>query len=150
MLLHADGIFSQGARITMTRASTCGSIPVAAMTVAAVLHAGSLERAYASPSVAATSLTFKGPTEDTRHGPVQVSITVKSKKIVNVKAAIAPNEDGRSPFLQTRAVPVLKQEVLKAQSSKIDEVSGATETSDAYIQSLQSAIKKAQKARAFK
>jgi uncharacterized protein with FMN-binding domain len=44
----------------------------------------------------------------------------------------------------------LKQEVLKAQSSKIDEVSGATETSDAYIQSLQSAIKKARKAKALK
>jgi uncharacterized protein with FMN-binding domain len=127
------------------------SIPVAAVTAAAMLQtAGTLERAHASSLAAGTSLTFKGPSEDTRHGPVQVSITVKSKKIVNVKATIAPNEDGRSPFLQSRAVPVLKQEVLKAQSSKIDEVPGATETSDAYIQSLQSAIKKARKAKALK
>jgi uncharacterized protein with FMN-binding domain len=135
----------------MKRHYTYRSIPVAVMTAAAVLQAGgSLERAHASALGSSTSQTFKGPTEDTRHGPVQVSIVVKSKKIVNVKASIAPNEDGRSPFLQTRAVPLLKQEVLTAQSSKIDEISGATETSDAYIQSLQSAIKKARKAKALK
>jgi uncharacterized protein with FMN-binding domain len=39
---------------------------------------------------------------------------------------------------------------LTAQSAKIDVVSGATETSEAYIQSLQSAIKKARKAKALK
>jgi uncharacterized protein with FMN-binding domain len=127
------------------------SMPVAVMSVAAVLGAaGSLQSAHASRPNAGSSQTFKGPTEDTRHGPVQVSIVVKSKKIVNVKAGIAPNEDGRSPFLQSHAVPMLKQEVLTAQSAKINEVSGATETSDAYIQSLQSAIKKARKANALK
>jgi uncharacterized protein with FMN-binding domain len=126
------------------------SMPIAVMTVAAALQTtGSLQSAHASALHAASAQTFKGPTEVTRHGPVQVSIVVKSKKIVNVKAAIAPNEDGRSPFLQSRAVPVLKQEILKAQSAKINEVSGATETSDAYIQSLQSAIKKARKAKAL-
>jgi uncharacterized protein with FMN-binding domain len=127
------------------------SMPVAVMSVAAVLGAaGSMQSAHASRPNTGSSQTFKGPTEDTRHGPVQVSIMVKSKKIVNVKATIAPNEDGRSPFLQSRAVPVLKQEVLTAQNAKINTVSGATETSDAYIQSLQSAIKKARKAKALK
>lgn len=38
---------------------------------------------------------------------------------------------------------MLVQETLKAQSYNIDEVSGATDTSDAYMQSLQSALKKA-------
>jgi uncharacterized protein with FMN-binding domain len=126
-------------------------MPAVVMTTVTVLGAaGSRDVVHASPLHAGTTKTFKGPTEDTRHGPVQVSIAVKSKKIVNVKATIAPNEDGRSPFLQSRAVPVLKQEVLTAQSAKIDTVSGATETSDAYIQSLQSAIKQARKAKALK
>jgi hypothetical protein len=62
--------------------------------------------------------TFKGPTEETMHGPVQVSIVVKSKKIVNVKTFINPNSDGRSPFLQQRAVPILKQETVKAHSAQ--------------------------------
>jgi uncharacterized protein with FMN-binding domain len=99
---------------------------------------------------AAKSKTFKGPTEYGLHGPVQVSIVVKSKKIVKVTAAISPAGDGRSPFLQGRAIPILRQETLAAQSAKINVVSGATETSDGYIQSLQSAIHKARKAKALK
>ena len=135
----------------MKRDALYRSVPIAVMTATTVLGASSsLQSAHASQLNAATAQTFKGPTEDTRHGPVQVSIVVKSKKIVNVKATIAPNEDGRSPFLQSHAVPVLKQEVLTSQNAKIDTVSGATETSDAYIQSLQSAIKKARKAKALK
>jgi len=127
------------------------TIPLVAMTAAAALQAGGiLEIAHASSLGASTSRTFRGPTEETQHGPVQVSIVVKHRKIVNVEAAISPNNDGRSPFLQGRAVPVLKQEVLTAQSAKIDTVSGATEFSGAYIQSLQTAIKKARKAKALK
>jgi uncharacterized protein with FMN-binding domain len=93
--------------------------------------------------------TFKGTTIQTQHGPVGVSIGVRSKRIVKVAASIAPRDDGRSPFLQERAIPVLKEESLKAQSASVDTVSGATETSEAFIASLQSAIKKAQKAKAL-
>jgi uncharacterized protein with FMN-binding domain len=106
--------------------------------------------APAARAQAAKSKTFKGPTEYGRHGPVQVSIVVKSKKIVKVTAAISPAGDGRSPFLQGRAIPILRQETLAAQSAKINVVSGATETSDGYIQSLQSAIHKARKAKALR
>src|SRR5207302_656308 len=115
----------------------------------ALQFGGSLNSAHAAAPTAKT-LTFKGPVLQTQHGPVGASIVVKSKKIVKAGATIAPNEDGRSPFLQQQAVPVLKAEVLKAQSAKIDVVSGATETSEAYIQSLNSAIKKARKAKALK
>jgi uncharacterized protein with FMN-binding domain len=104
----------------------------------------------AAAAKATKARTFKGPTEDTQHGPVQVSIVVKSKKIVKVQASISPLDDGRSPFLQERAIPVLKQETLTAQSAKIDVVSGATETSEAFIQSLQVAIKLAKHAKALR
>lgn len=134
----------------MKRSAIYRSIPAIAMTAAAALQVGGLGTAHASPLGSSKSKTFTGPTEDTRHGPVQVSIIVKSKKIVNVKTATSPLDDGRSPFLQGRAIPILKQETLAAQSAKIDTVSGATETSEAYIQSLQAAIKKAQKAKALK
>jgi uncharacterized protein with FMN-binding domain len=135
----------------MKRSVIYRSIPAVAMTAAAALQAGGgLGTAHASPLGSSKSKAFKGPTEDTRHGPVQVSIVVKSKKIVSVKAVISPLDDGRSPFLQGRAIPILKQETLTAQSANIDAVSGATETSEAYIQSLQVAIKKAQKAKALK
>jgi uncharacterized protein with FMN-binding domain len=134
----------------MPQATICRSLPVAALTAAAVLQSGGAGATYAAVLGSAKPQTFKGPTEETQHGPVQVSIVVKHRKIVNVKVAISPNNDGRSPFLQERAIPILKQEVLTAQSARIDEVSGATEFSDAYIQSLQSAIKKARKAKALR
>jgi len=38
------------------------------------------------------------------------------------------------------ATPTLRTETLKAQDAKIDVVSGATYTSDAYAQSLQAAL----------
>lgn len=40
-------------------------------------------------------------------------------------------------------MPLLDEEVVKAQSARIDTVSGATVTSNGYLQSLQSAIDQA-------
>lgn len=134
----------------MRRTTLYRTLPIALLGTAGTLQvAPSLSIAHAAAS-AATARTFKGPTEETQHGPVGVSIVVKKGKIVDVKTKIAPLQDGRSPFLQGRAVPILRSEVLKAQSTRIDTVSGATETSEAFIQSLQSAIKSARKARALK
>jgi uncharacterized protein with FMN-binding domain len=105
-----------------------------------------------SPTLAATStksVTYKGPTVDFRWGTVQVSIVVKSKKITNVKATYDVHS-GRSEFITGDALPLLKQEVLQAQSADIDGVSRATDTSEAYIESLHGAVKKAKKAKAIK
>jgi uncharacterized protein with FMN-binding domain len=71
---------------------------------------------------------------------------VKGKKITNIKTAYVP-DTGRSQFIEDRAVPLLKQEVLSVQSANIEYVSGATDTSEAYITSLQAAVKKAVKAK---
>jgi len=43
-------------------------------------------------------------------------------------------------------LPILKSEPLRAQSARINLVSAATDTSDAFAQSLQSAILKAKRA----
>lgn len=102
-----------------------------------------------SPANAAKSRTFKGPTIGDQHGPVQVSIVVKSRKITKVSVANSP-ADARSVIIQGNAIPLLKRETLKAQSAKINEVSGATETSGAYIQSLQAAVKTAGHDKALK
>jgi uncharacterized protein with FMN-binding domain len=102
--------------------------------------------APAANALAATKHNYKGPTESYRWGTVQVSVVVKSKKITNVKTAYIP-DTGRSQFIEDRAVPLLKQEALSAQSSDIQYVSGATDTSEAYITSLQAAVNKAHKAK---
>lgn len=115
------------------------------LTVAAVAATGLLTP---SPSLAATSVTYKGSAVDFRWGTMQVSIVVKNHKITNVKPAYSVHTD-RSELITGNALPLLKQEVLQAQSASIDTVSRATDTSEAYITSLETAVKKAIKAKAL-
>ncbi|MCO6010020.1 FMN-binding protein [Actinoallomurus purpureus] len=92
-----------------------------------------------------TTRTVTGSTIDTRWGPVQVRVTLKSGKITKVETVQVPDGNPRDREINTFAVPQLNQETLSAQSAQIDTVSGATYTSEGYIQSLQSALDKAGK-----
>ena len=88
----------------------------------------------------AASKTFTGKTVKTQWGPVEVRITVKDKKITASKALVYPTGTPTHEQINGKALPVLAKEAVAAQSSKIDTVSGATETSEGYSSSLQSAI----------
>ena len=90
-----------------------------------------------------SSTTVTGDTAQTQWGPVQVQITVSGGKITDVTPVQYPNGNGRDQEINSYALPVLAQEALAAQSANIDHVSGATVTSDGYVQSLQSAIDQA-------
>jgi len=83
--------------------------------------------------------TFTGSAVQNPFGEVQVQITLASGKITAVTALQMPTH-GRSGFISQDVAPILQGEALSAQSASIDTVSGATYTSDAYAQSLQSAI----------
>ncbi len=92
-----------------------------------------------------TTYKYTGPGTDMQWGTVQVTIVVKGKRIADIQAT-APTERQRSAFINQQAVPMLRQEVLQAQSAKIDAIGGATMTSDAYYQSLLGALQAAHKA----
>ncbi len=129
------------------------SIPAFVMTAVAAVPAGSALLASthavsASSPHKATTYKFKGPIEDMQWGPVQVIVSIKKKKITGIKAT-APTERTRSAFINGEALPLLKQEVLQAQNANVDLISGATMTSEAYIQSLQAALDKAHKKHKF-
>jgi uncharacterized protein with FMN-binding domain len=94
-------------------------------------------------SGSAASRTVTGDVADTRWGPVQVQVTVVSGKITNVSVVEYPNNNPRDQEINAQALPILVQETLSAQNAHIDMVSGATVTSDGYLQSLQSALDKA-------
>ena len=87
--------------------------------------------------------TFDGAAVMTRWGTVQVEITVASGQITRSRAVQYPQGNSRDQEINAYALPQLNQEVTQRQSAKIDAISGATVTSDGYIQSLQSAIDKA-------
>ena len=94
-------------------------------------------------SAGGSATTVTGDTAQTRWGPVQVQVTVAGGKITDVTAVQYPNGNGRDQEINSYALPVLAKEALAAQSANIDHVSGATVTSDGYVQSLQSAIDQA-------
>ena len=91
-----------------------------------------------------------------RWGTVQVTITVRkttvttgtrkrtSRQYVDLGGRYSYHTD-RSQFIMQQALPILRQEFLQAQSANIQMVSGATYTSQAFVQSLQSALLQAQR-----
>lgn len=96
----------------------------------------------AAPNAAASSATttYTGSTAQTRWGDVQVTITVTGGKITAVDVPVYPNGNRRDQEINAYAVPELKQETLAAQNADIDTISGATVTSNGYLESLQAAL----------
>jgi len=98
--------------------------------------------AVAAPSTAAATATrtVQGGEAQTRYGPVQVAVVLSGTKITNVRILEAPSDRPRDAEISNEALPILVSETISAQSAQIDAVSGATYTSDGYLQSLQSAL----------
>ncbi|WP_427172837.1 FMN-binding protein [Arthrobacter sp. 92] len=101
---------------------------------------GSTGTTDSTASAATGSGTFSGSVAQTRFGNVQVQISVSGGKITEVTALQLTDEDRRSVAISNRAAPLLRSEVLQAQSANVQTISGATITSDAYLSSLQAAI----------
>ena len=90
-----------------------------------------------------------------RWGSLQVTIVVRktttitgtkkkvTRRMTAVSVPIYPDHTDRSVYINQNALPILKAEALRAQSAGINMVSGATDSSDAFAQSLQAAIVKA-------
>ncbi|MFD3450815.1 FMN-binding protein [Streptomyces sp. NPDC058691] len=96
-----------------------------------------------SSGVSAGTGTFTGDPIDTQYGTVQVAATLTKGKITSVQVLQAPDQNGRDQQIAAYALPRLTQEAIGAQSAHIDAVSGASYTSQGYIQSLQSALDQA-------
>jgi uncharacterized protein with FMN-binding domain len=86
------------------------------------------------------TVTIVGSVEQNRFGDVQVSVTFTGNQITSVQALQVPDREREDQRINSVAVPILAQEVVAAQSAKIDTVSGATYTSESYADSVQSAI----------
>jgi uncharacterized protein with FMN-binding domain len=97
-----------------------------------------------SPSPAgAVSGSFMGSDYANRFGDVQVRLVISGGRITDVQAVQMPYDRSRSAYISQVAGPMLRTEVLQAQSAQIDIISGATYTSESYAQSVNSALQKA-------
>ena len=73
-------------------------------------------------------------------GMVQVKAVIQAGKIADVQFLQYPNDRRTSIRINNIAMPYLITEALQAQSAEVDIISGATLTSEAFAQSLQSAL----------
>lgn len=87
--------------------------------------------------------TYTGSVEDAYYGNVQVSATISGGKIADVAFLQYPDTHDTSVMINQQAMPYLKQEALQTQNADVQIISGATFTSQAFIQSLASALKQA-------
>jgi uncharacterized protein with FMN-binding domain len=95
------------------------------------------------PSARPDTVTTLGQAVTDQYGTIQVRIVTVGKQIRSVAFAQLAGDEQLSDLINAQAGPLLLQRTLIAQSAQIDTVSGATYTSDAYRQSLQSALDKA-------
>ncbi|MDY7529032.1 MULTISPECIES: FMN-binding protein [unclassified Cryobacterium] len=132
------------ATVSAAASAPAVSTPTATDTAPAVATATPTATATATPAAAAPAAgvtgTFTGSVVATRFGNMQVSATIAAGTITDVTALQLTDKDSKSVQISNRAAPVLKAEVLKAQSAAVANVSGATYTTQGYLTSLQAAL----------
>jgi uncharacterized protein with FMN-binding domain len=136
------------------------TIALAAYAVAIPVSGVAAATRVLSKSAAATKLTATVTRKLTgvdalagQWGSVQVVITLrtttvgsKSRKKYTDLGGRYSYHTSRSQYIMSQALPLLRQEFLQVQDiRKMQNVSGATYTSNAFAQSLQSALLKASK-----
>ncbi len=87
--------------------------------------------------------TYTSPSTDAFYGNVQIKVTVAKGKITNLAFLDYPQDRANSVRINSVATPILKSETIAAQSANVDVVSGATATSEAFIQALTDVLQQA-------
>ena len=87
--------------------------------------------------------TYTGSPASAYYGTVQVQAVIQGGKLAAVNFLQYPSDRRTSQYINGSAMPVLQSEAIQAQSSNVSAVSGATDTSGAFQQSLSSALAQA-------
>jgi uncharacterized protein with FMN-binding domain len=74
------------------------------------------------------------------YGALSVRVVARGTQITDVSVPAIQTAEPTSQQISAQAIPTLRAEVLSAQGASINGVSGATYTSQAYVQSLQGAL----------
>jgi len=143
-------------RKTMTAVACAAALAIPVADATAALQATATPK---KKKIVTVTKTVTGPAAQAdRWGLVQVTLVVKKtttivgtrktvkRKITAVRVPVYPNHTDRSVFINQQALPLLVQETLTAQfTGGINMISGASNTSDAFVQSLQGALSAAQR-----
>ena len=87
--------------------------------------------------------SYTGSAVDAYYGTVQVKAVVQNGQLADVTFLQYPSDRSTSRYINGQAMPMLAQEAIAAQSAQVNGISGATFTSQAFQQSLRSALMQA-------
>ena len=110
-----------------TSTSTVGAAPTTGTTSGSLYKDGS----------------YTGSVADAQWGNLQVKAIIQNGKITDVQFLQYPNDRNRSIEINNYADPQLASEAIQAQSAQVNVITGATDSSDAFIQSLSDALAQA-------
>jgi uncharacterized protein with FMN-binding domain len=142
-------------RKTMTAAASIVALAIPVADAGAALQAKVVPKK--KKIITVTKSVSGQPAQADQWGFIQVTLVIKKtttiigtkktvvRKITAVKVPVYPNHTDRSVFINQQALPLLVQETLAAQfTGGVNMISGASNTSDAFITSLQGALAAAQ------
>ena len=92
---------------------------------------------------AAGAATTLGALERYGYGELAARVSISGGRITGITVPVLRTAEQYSQQLAVQVIPTLRSEVLSAQSARINAVSGATYTSQAYALSVQAALDKA-------
>jgi uncharacterized protein with FMN-binding domain len=84
--------------------------------------------------------SYTGSVADAFYGKVQVKVTIKNGIMTDVAFLQYPDSAGHSIQVSQQVMPILSGEAIKVQSANVDAISGATQTVEAFQQSLGNAL----------
>jgi len=86
---------------------------------------------------------YTGSSANAFYGMVQVKAIIIGGRLTDIQFLNYPQDNRNSLSRSNYALPQLKSEAIQAQSANVNAISGATETSSGFIQSLSSALSQA-------
>ena len=84
--------------------------------------------------------TYTGKVADAIYGNLQLAAVISGGKLTDVQFLDYPKDQSHSLQVSQNSLPQLKQEAIAAQTANVSIISGATQTSEAFQQSLASAL----------
>lgn len=87
--------------------------------------------------------TYTGKSITFFYGKFQVAAVISGGKITDIKFLNYPQDRSTSIQINTEAIPTLKSEAIASQSASVNIISGATDSTVAFGQSLDSALAQA-------
>jgi uncharacterized protein with FMN-binding domain len=138
----SSGGGSRTLNIGGTGSSTGSSSSSSSTTGANGTAASTTATTSATTSASETTRSAVGSDVQYQYGDIELKVTMTGGNITDVAVVREDITDPHSQQIDEYAVPDLRSQALSAQSAKLDGVSGASFTSAAYEQSLQSALDK--------